>query len=196
MHGESKTLLILSGGRGVRFGGDKGLSLFEGTAMIKRVLDSLSPLADRVVVSVAPGASPGYCKILGDSAVVIEDVEAHKGPLVGLKDALSHVSGDILILSACDMPFMKADLYKLLLGRLGRNDAAMPFIGGYNEPIMGVYRLAKLRKAIDLANAKSEVKLSAILNALDFVKVSEEDMSQAGLDPKVFTNLNNPSFRL
>jgi len=61
---------------------------------------------------------------------------------------------------------------------------------------MGVYRLTTLRKAIDLANAKSEVKLSAILNALDFVKVSEEDMSQAGLDPKVFTNLNNPSYRL
>ena len=196
MHGESKTLLILAGGRGVRFGGDKGLSLFEGTAMVKRVLASLSPLADRVVVSVAPGASPSYCNILGDSAVVIEDAEAHKGPLIGLKDALSHVSGDILILSACDMPFMKADLYELLLGRLGSKDAAIPFIGGYNEPIMGVYRLPGLRKAVDLANAKSEVKLSAILNDLDFVEVSEEDLLQAGLDPKVFTNLNNLSSRL
>jgi len=105
------------------------------------------------------------------------------------------VSGDILILSACDMPFVKADLYKLLLGRMGRKDAAMPFIGGYNEPIMGVYRLPRLRKAVDLANAKSEVKLSAILNDLDFVKVSEEDLLQAGVDQKVFTNLNNLSSR-
>jgi len=189
---ERKTLLILSGGRGARFGGDKGLSLFEGRAMIKRVLDTLRPLADDVVVAVAPGWSPEYRKLIGGSAVIVEDSEAHRGPLRGLRDALAHVKGDIVILSACDMPFMKIDLYRLLLDRLGSNDAAVPVLGGFNEPIMGVYRVKQLRKAIDAATTKGEAKLSSVLRNLNFIRVTEEELLRAGLDSSVFINLNKP----
>jgi molybdopterin-guanine dinucleotide biosynthesis protein A len=190
---ERRTVLILAGGKGSRFGCDKGLSAFEGTAMIKRVLEALRPLADSVVVAVAPGRSSDYRKAVGDAAVVVEDTEAHRGPLRGLKDALAHVTGDVVILSACDMPRMKIDLYQLLIDKLGSKDAAMPFLGGYNEPIMGVYRLPQLKKAVDAAIAKGEVKLSAILRDLDFIGVSEDDLLQAGIDSSVFTNLNQPS---
>lgn len=192
MQRETKALLILAGGKGARFGGDKGLFEFEGTAMIRRVLDALRPLADSVVVAVAPGKSPDYSRLLGSSAVIVEDIKAHKGPLLGLRDALAHVSGDILILSACDMPFIRADLYRLLLGRLGGKEAAMPIVRGYNEPIMGVYRLPALRKAIDIATSSGAVKLSAILPHLDYLGITEEEMVVAGLDTAMLTNLNRP----
>ena len=91
MKRETKTLLILSGGRGARFGGDKGLSDFEGTPMIRRVFDALEPMADSIVVAVAPGKSSEYRKALGDSALIMEDSEAHRGPLLGLSDALACV---------------------------------------------------------------------------------------------------------
>jgi molybdenum cofactor guanylyltransferase len=190
---ETKTLLILAGGKGARFGGDKGLSLFEGNAMIRHVLDALKPLADKIVISVAPGRSYDYRKVIGDAVVIVEDSEAHRGPLRGLNDALAHVDGDMVILSACDMPHLKKDIYELLIERIGSKDAAMPFIGGYNEPIMGVYRLPQLRKAIDAAVAKGEVKLSTILCDLDFTNVTEDEFRRAGLDSSVFTNLNKPS---
>lgn len=192
MQSEKRTLLILAGGRGARFGGDKGLSKFEGIPMVKLVVDALKPLADRVVVAVAPGKAKDYSNVLGSTAVVVEDKKAHEGPLLGLKDALERTSDDILILSACDMPYMRADLYRMLLGKLGKRDAAMPSIGGYEEPIMGVYRLSALRRAIELATSGGEVKLSTILTHLDYLSVPEEEMRQAGLDPEIFTNLNRP----
>lgn len=195
MQREKTTLLILAGGKGTRFGGDKGLYEFEGKAMINRVFDALAPLAESVIVAVAPGKSAEYRAVIGGAPVIVEDDRAHRGPLLGLKNALAHASGDILILSACDMPFMKAELYELLIGRLGSKEAAVPFIGGYNEPIMGVYRLAPLRRAIEEATAKGEVKLSAILQHLDFIGISEKEMLEAGLNPRVFTNLNRPKKR-
>lgn len=192
MKREKKVLLILAGGKGARFGGDKGLYEFEGTPMVKRVLDALDSIVDGVVVAVAPGKSAEYRKLLGTSADIVEDSKPHRGPLLGLKDALARVSGDILILSACDMPFIRADLYNLLIGKLGSREAAVPLMGGYNEPIIGVYRLPPLRKAIEAAMADGEAKLSSILSHLDFISVSEEELRGAGLGPEALTNLNQP----
>lgn len=192
MQRETKTLLILAGGRGARFGGDKGLFEFQGTPMVKLVFDALKPLADKTVVAVAPGKSKDYSKILDASVTVVEDSKAHRGPLLGLRDALANVSGDILIMSACDMPHMKADLYRMLLERLDGKDAAMPAIGGYDEPIMGVYRLLALKKAIEAAVSRNEVKLSTILDHLDYVSISKEEMTEAGIDQEMFMNLNQP----
>ena len=192
MKRDTKTLLILAGGRGARFGGDKGLSEFEGTPMVKIAIDALGPLADDIVVAVAPGKSKEYSEILAGSAVMVEDSRAHEGPLLGLRDALARVSGDILMLSACDMPYTNSSLYEMLLDRLDAKDAAMPTIGGYNEPIMGVYRLPALRKAVVKATSKGEVKLSKMLDDLDFLSISKEEMIGAGIDPVVFTNLNKP----
>jgi len=192
---ETQTLLILSGGRGARFGGDKGLSDFEGTPMIRRVFDALEPMADSIVVAVAPGKSSEYRKALGDSALIMEDSEAHRGPLLGLSDALACVSGDLLMLSACDMPFMRGDFYRMLIGRLGKEDAVIPLIGGYYEPIMGVYRLPSLRKAVDIAVARGEMKLSAVLRYLDFISISEKEILEAGFDLEIMTNLNRPKMQ-
>lgn len=192
MRRETKTLLILAGGRGARFGGDKGLSEFEGKPMVKIAIDAIGPLADEIVVAVAPGKSQEYSEILAGSAEIVEDSKAHEGPLLGLRDALARVSGDILILSACDMPYTNSALYEILLERLDAKDAAMPSIGGYDEPIMGVYRLPALRKAVAKATSKGEVKLSKMLDDIDFLSISKEEMMGAGLDPAVFTNLNKP----
>jgi molybdopterin-guanine dinucleotide biosynthesis protein A len=186
----AKTLIILSGGRGSRFGGDKGLSDFEGARMIEHVLDSLSPLADEVIVSVAPGKKAEYAAILSEKARVVEDEAAFQGPLLGLKNALRHVTGDIVLLVACDMPFIDAELYRFLLGKMGSKEAAMPSIGGYSEPMMGVYLMQSLIEAVDKATTEGERKLSAMLVHMDVLTIPEEVLRKAGLDNRIFTNMN------
>ena len=186
----AKTLIILSGGRGSRFGGDKGLSDFEGARMIERVLNALSPLADEVIVSVAPGKKGAYSAVLSEDAKVVEDEVAFQGPLAGLKNALRHATGEIVLLVACDMPFIDAGLYRFLLGRMGGKEAAMPSIGGYSEPMMGVYLLLPLVGAVEKATSSGERKLSAMLVHIDVLAIPEEGLRKAGFDQRIFTNVN------
>jgi molybdenum cofactor guanylyltransferase len=189
---ETRALVVLSGGKSSRFGANKGLFEFEGVPLVKRVIDSLGPLSDTIVVSVAPGQSSGYRKVLGKPVRIIEDSEAYQGPLFGLKDTIRFVLEDLVLLSACDMPFIRADLYSLMLDKLDEHDAVMPTLGGYNEPLTAVYRLTPLKRAIKEAVGEANTKLSSILKYLDVLGLPEVDLKKMGIDMESLTNMNKP----
>jgi molybdopterin-guanine dinucleotide biosynthesis protein A len=189
---ETRALVVLSGGKSSRFGANKGLFEFEGVPLVKRVIDSLGPLSDTIVVSVAPGQSGEYRKILRKPIRIIEDSEAYQGPLFGLKDTIRFVIDDLVLLSACDMPFIRADLYSLMLDRLDDHDAVMPILGGYNEPLTAVYRLPSLKRAIKEAVGEANTKLSSILKYLSVLGLPEDELKKMGIDLDSLTNLNKP----
>jgi len=189
---ETRALVVLSGGKSSRFGANKGLFEFEGVPLVKRVVDSLGPLSDTIVVSVAPGQSGEYRKILRKPIRIIEDSEAFQGPLFGLKDTIRFVLDDLVILSACDMPFIRADLYSLMLEKLNDHDGVMPVLGGFHEPLTAVYRLAPLKRAIKTAVGEANTKLSSILKYMSVLGLTEEDLKKMGIGLNSLTNLNKP----
>jgi molybdopterin-guanine dinucleotide biosynthesis protein A len=189
---ETRALVILSGGRSSRFGADKGLFEFEGVPLVKRVIDSLAPLSDSIVVSVAPGQSGEYRRILRKTIRIVEDGEAYGGPLSGLKDAVGYVPDDLVMLSACDMPFIRADLYSLMLDALDDHDAVMPILGGYHEPLTAVYRLPPLKRAIKESVGEANTKLSSILKHLSVLGLPEDDLKKMGIDLDSLINMNKP----
>jgi molybdopterin-guanine dinucleotide biosynthesis protein A len=189
---ETRALVILSGGKSSRFGANKGLFEFEGVPLVKRVIDSLAPLSDSIVVSVAPGQSSEYQKILRKTIRIVEDSEAYQGPLFGLKDAIRYVPDDLVMLSACDMPFIQADLYSLMLDALDDHDAVMPILGGYHEPLTAVYRLAPLKRAIKESVGEANTKLSSILKYLSVLGLPEGDLKKTGIDLDSLVNMNEP----
>ncbi len=189
---ETRALIVLSGGKSSRFGANKGLFEFEGVPLVKRVIDSLGPLSDTIVVSVAPGQSGEYRKVLRKPIRIIEDSEAFQGPLFGLKDTIRYILDDVVLLSACDMPFIRADLYSLMLDRLDDHDAVMPTLGGYNEPLTAVYRLISLKRAINEAVGEANTKLSSILKYLNVLGLPEDDLTKMGIDLDTLTNMNKP----
>lgn len=189
---ETRTLVILSGGKSSRFGAIKGLYEFEGEPLVKRVINALGSLSDTIIVSVAPGQSKEYRKVMGKPVRIVEDSEAYQGPLFGLKDAIMLAVDDVVMISACDMPFITPDLYKLMLDRLGTHDAVMPVLHGYHEPMIGVYRLPALRRAIKQAVAEAHTKLSSIVGYLNVLGISENELQQSGINLETLTNLNKP----
>lgn len=192
---ETRALVVLSGGKSSRFGATKGLFEFEGVPLVKRVIDSLTPLSDTIVVSVAPGQSGEYRKILRKPVRIIEDSEAYQGPLFGLKDTIRYVIDDLILLSACDMPFIRADLYSLMLDRLNDYDAVMPILGGYHEPLTAVYRLPALKRAIKQSVGEANTKLSSILKYLHVLGLPESDLKKLGVDLESLTNMNKPPLK-
>jgi molybdopterin-guanine dinucleotide biosynthesis protein A len=189
---ETRALVVLSGGKSSRFGANKGLFEFEGVPLVKRVIDSLAPLSDSIVVSVAPGQSREYRKILGKPIRIIEDSEAYQGPLFGLKDTIRYVLDDLVMLSACDMPFIRFDLYSSMLDRLDDHDAVMPILGGFHEPLTAVYRLPSLKRAIKQAVGEANTKLSSILDHLNVLGLPEDELKKMGVDLDSLINMNKP----
>jgi molybdopterin-guanine dinucleotide biosynthesis protein A len=182
--------IILAGGQSSRFGTNKGLYDFQGQPLILRMIGIISGIARRIVVSVAPGQSQSFRDVLDDTVEIVEDAEPFLGPLIGLKNALKAISEEYVLLAPCDMPFLKGELYKFLLGRIGDLDAAILVLNGYFEPIIGLYRSDALRKAVDAVSQKGGKKLTDILGDLTVTAVNEGELRAVGIDRTSFLNLN------
>ncbi|MEM4262575.1 MAG: molybdenum cofactor guanylyltransferase [Thermoplasmata archaeon] len=190
MKSRSVAGIILAGGKSSRFGRDKALFDFQGRPLVAYVIDAFAGAARRIIISVSPGNSAAFAEALGDSVVLVEDDAPFEGPLVGLSKAMELVTEDIVLLAPCDMPFLDAALYRLLLMRIDEHEAAMPFLNGYLEPIVGAYRASSLRKAVKSAISRGERRLSKLLEGLDVISVSELELKGAGIDRMSFMNID------
>jgi len=191
---ESRTLIVLSGGESKRFGGkDKGLYGYRGTPLVRRVVDSLGPLADEVIVQVTRGKAEEYRQVLGKEVLVQEDASRFNGPLSGLSEALRSVKSDVVLLSPCDLPNIQPALFELLLLRMEDHDAAMPRIGGFPEPITAAYRTERLRKAIGAELRAGRLKLSGVIGHLDVVFVIDSELGKSGISVDTLRSMNAPS---
>src|SRR5260221_10747157 len=97
---------ILAGGRATRFGGaDKGSLIVGGARIIERELAAIAGIAAdvRIVAN-----DPARYADLG--LRVIGDAVAGAGPLGRLFTALLDARYDLVLLLACDLPFISATL--------------------------------------------------------------------------------------
>lgn len=101
----SKTnLAILVGGKSSRFGTDKCTYNLNGKMMIEWITGTIGHLFDEVLF-VGMNSKLNNC---------IPDLNPGLGPISGLETALSNSDKDVFLVS-CDMPFVKADIVKLIL---------------------------------------------------------------------------------
>jgi len=191
---ESPTLIVLSGGESRRFGSkDKGLYRYKGVPLVKRVVDSIGPMAGEIVVQVAQGKADEYRQVLGKGVLVQEDTSRFNGPLSGLSEALRPVKSGIVLLSPCDLPNVPIALFGLLLSRMENHDAAMPLIGDFPEPITAVYRTEKLKESVEIELRASRLKLSGVIGHLDAVFVPDSELCKYGISVDTLRGMNTPS---
>ena len=101
---------VLAGGRSSRFGRDKAAALFEGKPLLDHVIAGLAAQTDAVVV----------CgREVADFTCLADRPAPDLGPLGGLSAALAYAEAngfDAVLTSACDTPFIPADLAERLSG--------------------------------------------------------------------------------
>jgi molybdopterin-guanine dinucleotide biosynthesis protein A len=102
------TGVILAGGLGTRMGGvDKGLQLYDGSALVWHVAKRLAPQVDHLLInanrSEAAYAAFGY-------PVLADQITGFAGPLAGLHAALAAAKTPLVLTAPCDSPRLPLDL--------------------------------------------------------------------------------------
>jgi molybdopterin-guanine dinucleotide biosynthesis protein A len=180
------SVAIQAGGGSARMGRDKALVPLAGRPLITHVLERAAPLGDEVLVTTN---SPGDYASLG--VRLVPDERPGAGARAGLQTALRAAQHEVVLVLACDLPFVCAPLLEYMLDLAAQADAVIPRWHGELEPLHAVYRRACL-PAVDRALAEGRQRMISFLPDIRARIVAEDQV--AAFDPRglTFFNINTP----
>ncbi len=136
---------VLTGGASSRMGTDKALLCVEGVPMVLRVARAI----------LGAGAKD-VCAVGGDAASLealalrfVPDEALHQGPLAGIIGALRGAAHDVVVVAACDMPWIESGHVAQLVTALGTRDAVMSASNDQVQPLFSVWRRASCAQLED-----------------------------------------------
>jgi len=182
-----RSALILAGGRSRRFGGPKALVEIEGRPNILRVADAVAPLVAETIVSIEGTKSESGLRSLLPNAAFVHDARPNRGPIEGLQQGFRVARGEIVLVAPCDAPFLRTELYSLLLENLGDHEVIAPKFDVV-DPVRAVYRP---KAALKVLNGPAPVRSpSALIDRLDGVFLSPDELRTADPDLSSFLDVN------
>ena len=142
---------ILTGGRSSRMGTDKALMRIEGVPMALRVANALRAAGATDVVAV--GGDVQSLQQLGLRTV--PDGAPGEGPLGGILSAVRAATESVVVVTACDMPWIEAAQIVPLVEALAPSQKAVVAAStatGHLQPLHAAWRveaLAELQRIFD-----------------------------------------------
>jgi molybdopterin-guanine dinucleotide biosynthesis protein A len=167
-------------------GAPKALIDLGGRKIVERVVAAIAPVVDDVLVVTN---TPDLYAFLG--LPMVGDVFPEHGSLGGIYSGLAAASGDAAFTVACDMPFLRTDVARLVVDRAAEADVVIPRVGSYLETMHASYAKACLPH-IEARLRAGQLK---IIGFFDDVRVTEiaESAVRGVADPSVvFMNVNTP----
>ena len=164
--------------------------MVDGRTILDRQIAALAPLTDDILIvgGAAAAAPPG-------TRTVVDRVE-DCGPLGGLEAALTYAKGELLILLACDMPFVTsgflahlADLANASAEGPGQIAAVVPQTEGGYHPLCAVYRRT-VRDAALRCLADRRLKMLDLLADLRVHVAAPADIERFGNRHRLLANVN------
>lgn len=180
------TAFILAGGRSTRMGSDKAGLEYGGVTLLERALAVAGDACHHVRIC---GSRERY----GRYREVVEDIEPGRGPLSGIQAALHATQSELNLILSVDMPKMEAAFLRWLLAvaEAGEQWITVPESEGQLQPLCAVYR-REVWEAADEAMAAGEYKVTGLFRRVATRVVTERELSEAGFNPDIFTNVNTP----
>jgi len=180
--------IVLCGGESKRMRRSKALLEVGGVAMLTRVCEAVSEVAEIVVVVCARGqglpALPSACRR-------VDDEQEQKGPLSALSTgirALGRSDGHTFV-AGCDYPFLTGAYLRVLLGHSGEADVTVT-ASDHAQPLCAWYRTECLMRSSDLVES-GEYRLRMILEGLSVSSVPVADLDAWHPEHTTF-NINTP----
>lgn len=183
-----RSAIVLVGGEARRANGmEKYFFLFEGKTFIERLVDSLRPVVEEIVL-VARNA--GQCERFShlDGVRCVTDIKKGIGPIGGIHAGVLASRGDVLFVCACDMPCISTGVVEELFKALGEYDAVIPsWDPEMLEPLHAVYRKEPLMHYLE---DHASLSLRDMVKSLNSRLFPVERLRSA--DPRLitFTNIN------
>lgn len=176
---------ILAGGQSRRMGTDKSQLRLENDTFIDRIAAALEPVAESISLVGARQSHPRFPKVA--------DVYPGWGALGGLHAALAACTSEWAIVSACDLPFVTAELFKHLASLRQDHEAVVPVQSdGRPQPLAALYRiqpcLARATQLIETGHRRP-LDLLELVNTrwVSFTEITNLDQAE-----RFFVNINTP----
>lgn len=182
---EALSAAVLCGGESRRLGRDKAFAKYRGHPLLFHVLDILAGLAEDVFI-VSNKAAP-YARF---GVRLVPDHDPPCGPLGGIAAGLAAARHDLLIVTACDMPFLNPDLLRFLAGLASRAEAVVPLNKGQFEPLAAVYRRSCL-EAVERRIAGGDLAAFSFYPDVRVRKVAEDEWRSVDPEGRSFINVNS-----
>ena len=182
-----KSVAIQAGGESRRMGQDKALLPFLGATLIERVINRVAPLGDEILITTNPPQEYKYFKY-----PLFRDILPGTGALGGLFTALSVSRFPIVIVVACDMPFVNVDILRELIEKLqsSKVDVVIPKTTKGYEPFHAVYRRETCLPAIQSALETGERRLISWFSKVNITPMPESELLLHDPQRIAFRNLN------
>lgn len=183
-----RSAVVLVGGEARRANGqEKYFFTYLGRTFIERLVDSLHEVVDEIIlVARNPEQCKRFRKIEGIRCIT--DIREGIGPIGGLHAGSVAARGELIFVTACDMPCINPKVISYLFDSIDNYDAAIPtWNPDMLEPLHAVYRRQALLSYLE--NHESLSLRAMIMNlSARFVPVNE----LKNIDPELltFTNIN------
>ena len=181
----SVTAAIMAGGKSKRMGQDKAWIELDGEPIIRRVANVLALVADEVIVV---ANDPRYAAL---GLRVVPDTFPDGGALGGIATGVSAATHDRVLVAACDMPFLSAEVWRVLLDHRYEADVVIPRIGGEYETLHALYTKACLAP-MERALGAGKLRVISFFDEVRVQAIDERELRVADPTLRSFTNVNTP----
>ena len=181
------TGVVQAGGRSMRMGGaPKALIELGGRRIVERVVAAITPVVDDVIIVTNTPELYGFLGL-----PMVSDVFPEHGSLGGIYSGLKAAGGDVAFTVACDMPFLRADVARLVTDRAGDADVVIPRVGEQLETMHASYAKTCM-PAIEARLRAGRLKIIGFFDDVRVVEIAEADVRRLGDPDIVFMNVNTP----
>lgn len=178
--------VILAGGKSRRMGTNKALLTVGRDAMIERAAEELKKIFKEVLIS---GGDEETGERLG--LRVVPDLISGWGPLSGIHATLLAARSRKCLVVPCDMPFISAELAKIMVELSDGYDVTVPQHGDYLQPLFAVYDKNCI-PAVEEALSNGRHKVVEFYPRVRVKYVSEAILRGVADIDTVFFNVNTP----
>jgi molybdopterin-guanine dinucleotide biosynthesis protein A len=181
------TGVIQAGGKSTRRGGEpKALIELGGRRLVERVAAVVGEVVDDVLLVTN---TPELYRFLG--LPMVPDVFPDHGSLGGIYSGLLAAGGDAAFTVACDMPFLRAPVARLVVERAGEADVVIPRAANELQTLHALYDKACLPH-MEARLRAGRLKIVGFFDAVRVLEIPEADVARE-VDPAiVFMNVNTP----
>lgn len=183
-----RSAVILVGGEARRANGkEKYFFVYQGRTFIERIVDTLRGVVDEIILV---ARDPDQCRRFDQLQGVrcITDIRQGIGPIGGLHAGALAAKGDLIFVSACDMPCIEAEVISYLFSAIDDYDAAIP---SWNqdmlEPLLAVYRRDVL---MEYLKDHPSYSLRPMIRSINTRFVPVNDLKAFDPELRTFTNIN------
>ena len=181
------TGVIQAGGQSTRMGGrPKALMEVGGRRIIDRVADVVREVADDVLI--VTNTPKLYASL---DLPMVPDAFPDHGSLGGIYSGLRAATGDAAFTVACDMPFLMAEVARLVTGRAGEADVVVPRVGEQWETLHACYAKSCLGP-IESRLRAGQLKITGFYDDVRVLTIAADEVARFRAPEIVFMNVNTP----